>query len=740
MFVNLTTILYFILIVVDISLIYQVFSVENRKKEHSHFAFLFFCIAVNFVHLIIYSVLMMLNINVDEYRSTLFFNLYFLSLFLYPQILLIALYFPFSSPIMHRVRGIGWLVHIPYICNFMLAFFYPLPEKLINYLSFKKMLLKNSIFFDFFESICVFLLKFINLIYDWHFYFFNYFNLIYWLLAVYIIVCKRNMLFSQQLKRQSEIILAVFVLIGGTKVILNLISIDRSISVIVMAWASLPAFMLLFIGFFRYKLLSVPILLRKGLFFSIFFSVIYLGYVFYYDRVKRMVVLTLGYEPSAPIIEMSMIFFSIILIPFLINRLDEGLDRFIGRKHTLLQKQLQILMREMMGKLDFHEIIRMLAPLLQENLNIIQVDLYLMRQDELELFPGSESDSSHKVKLNDRERLLLKNIAITNDFIELHELENRMDGYEIYEQMKARHIHYLVTLKHSFQILGFLGIGQRRGGHAFSVEDQVLLNMLSNQMSSILKNIFLYQETLGKERLQQELSIAREIQHSLLPSSFPKTIFCEIDAINITCLEVGGDYYDIWQMDDKRLVFAIGDVSGKGAPAALLMASLQSALRSLFMYSQDMEDVHFKLNNLIYDTIHGKQFITFFSGIFNPDTNQLEYINAGHNYPFMISPEGNVITLEEGGVILGVLPNARYRKGVIRINPGDLLFLYTDGITETFNENDEEFGEERLLKCILRYRHQQPQIIREKILLELADYSHQRHQDDDITSLILRIK
>jgi len=263
--------------------------------------------------------------------------------------------------------------------------------------------------------------------------------------------------------------------------------------------------------------------------------------------------------------------------------------------------------------------------------------------------------------------------------------------------------------------------------------------MLSNQLSAILENIQLSQEKIKKEQLQKELEMAKEIQNALLPHSFPTVKNCLLTAINLSCLEVSGDYYDIWTLPDGRLASAIGDVSGKGAPAALLMSSVQSALRSLFIYRSNLSEILYQLNNLIYQNTKGKRFITFFCSIYNAETKELSYINAGHNYPYLLKNNGEVYTLEEGGLILGVIPNTRFHTGKIELEAGDFIFFYTDGITEAFNDNEEEYGEERLLKFLLKNKNLSPTQIKTLLIEDIQNFTKLHPQSDDMTFVILKI-
>jgi sigma-B regulation protein RsbU (phosphoserine phosphatase) len=208
---------------------------------------------------------------------------------------------------------------------------------------------------------------------------------------------------------------------------------------------------------------------------------------------------------------------------------------------------------------------------------------------------------------------------------------------------------------------------------------------------------------------------------------------------NLPSKEVGGDYFDFITLDENRLGIAIGDIAGKGIPAALLMSNLQAALRISALRDASTDDVVRQINTHITKTTTPEKFATFFYGVFDINQYTLQYTNAGHNYPILCRADG-LNMLKDGGVIIGLLESAVYKTEQVHLSPGDSLVLYTDGITEALNPDEEEFGEHRLLQTIKRVTHLSAQHILDHILECVIDFTHGHLQSDDITLAVLKVK
>jgi sigma-B regulation protein RsbU (phosphoserine phosphatase) len=242
-------------------------------------------------------------------------------------------------------------------------------------------------------------------------------------------------------------------------------------------------------------------------------------------------------------------------------------------------------------------------------------------------------------------------------------------------------------------------VGGKASAQPVTEEELDFLATLAAQAAAALDNLRLTAEWVEKQKIEKELAMAREFQRALLPDSDPSLgEGWEVTGVNIPCLTVGGDYYDYVESSGRRIGLAIADVSGKGTGPALLMASAQASLRVLSQEDQPLPQVFCRLNALLYRSTEPNRYVTFFYGLLDPSSGELSYVNAGHCLPLLLRREGMVERLARGGPVLGLLPDVAFETGQTTLDPGDLLVLYTDGLSEIRSPAEEEFGEARIIE------------------------------------------
>jgi serine phosphatase RsbU (regulator of sigma subunit) len=294
-----------------------------------------------------------------------------------------------------------------------------------------------------------------------------------------------------------------------------------------------------------------------------------------------------------------------------------------------------------------------------------------------------------------------------------------------------------IPLIYNDEVLGVLCLESDRYGN-FNQKSIGILKNFSQLTAIAIHNARNVEIIRAKKAFENELISAGAVQRGLLKKAFPKIERLQYTAINIPSKIVSGDLYDVINFNKSTLGIAIGDVSGKGAPAALMMTLILAGLRSQKQTFLTVCDMVYRLNNLLYESTIEGMYATFFYGVISTDKNRLYYTNAGHNAPFLIKSGGQVQKLNEGGIVLGYIPDYSYTQAEIEFNKGDLFVAYTDGITETMNGDDEEFGEERLLHIILENRSLAVFKIKEKIVQAVKDFSDSDFFDDDLTLLICK--
>ncbi|MDI6804479.1 MAG: PP2C family protein-serine/threonine phosphatase [Bacteroidota bacterium] len=324
------------------------------------------------------------------------------------------------------------------------------------------------------------------------------------------------------------------------------------------------------------------------------------------------------------------------------------------------------------------------------------------------------------------------------------EFENPMLVSEIVASQKLKNelkeigISAIIPMKMQDEVKGVLVVGERIAGIPYTQSDLEYIYSIGNLLLISLENSRLFKEAVEKQKIEDDLLIAREIQRGLLPKKLPKFTSYDLDAVNISSKHVGGDYYDVIQISDDNFIIAIADVSGKGTPASLLMANLQAMIRALVPLKLPLSELTKRVNDLICESTGNDRFITLFLASVDKKHKSLTYVNSGHNLPFVLRKDGMIMRLEKGGLLLGVMKSTTYEEGIMQLVTGDVLVLFTDGVSEAMNPDGIEFGEERLLKIIKSKKNESAEKIKEQIISEVQEYSG-GHQSDDITLLVLKV-
>ena len=273
----------------------------------------------------------------------------------------------------------------------------------------------------------------------------------------------------------------------------------------------------------------------------------------------------------------------------------------------------------------------------------------------------------------------------------------------------------------------------------FQEEDLKVLTTIASVASIKIENDRFLDERLEKRRMEEELKVASEIQMRLQPFSPPKLDGWDMTGVSFPCREIGGDYYDfIHRKRDSHLIVAVGDVSGKGTGAALLMSSLHAAVRAQSQTRASISEVMGEINQYIFENSPSNKFLTLFYGELDPISGTLLYSNGGHNAPIFVRRTGEVQRLDKGGLPIGMMQGVFYQEGSMEFEPGDVLVIYSDGITESINERDEEFDEERLIDVVKNNLGRSASGIRDRIDESLSRFVGTTAPVDDMTLMIIK--
>lgn len=323
--------------------------------------------------------------------------------------------------------------------------------------------------------------------------------------------------------------------------------------------------------------------------------------------------------------------------------------------------------------------------------------------------------------------------------------EERAGEHEVLRSIKST---ILVQIKQRNELVGILSFGPRRGGFQYSAGDRELLMSIAGQLALIIDNARLTERMVVQERLRRELALAAEVQQRLLPSQAPKTSGMEFAGFCEPARGVGGDYYDFIKFDNSQVGVAIADVAGKGMPAALLMSTVQATLRSLTARNgsgsvvSDLSSIVSKLNRLLFNSTNGEHYVTFFYAMFDQATQCLTYVNAGHNPPIYLRADSDseFRQLTSGGLVAGAFEHSAYEQETVQMRSDDLLFLYTDGLTEALNLEGEEFGTGRMMETLKSIASLSADQIRDVVARRVKEWCAGMSLYDDLTFVVMKVK
>jgi len=297
------------------------------------------------------------------------------------------------------------------------------------------------------------------------------------------------------------------------------------------------------------------------------------------------------------------------------------------------------------------------------------------------------------------------------------------------------------------KMLGIISLGSKRSEAPYTKADLQLLSAVASQTGLAIENAHLTEsirhEIAQRERLDRELEIARDVQQRLFPQKLPQVMGLDFCGYCRPAEGVGGDYYDFIRLSNGSLGIAVGDVSGKGIAAALMMASLQASLRGQTIKPCDTlaEMIH-HINGLVYEASAANRYATFFYAQYDPASRKLRYVNAGHNPPLLRRRKGSdfeFLRLEEGGTVIGLFPYSPYKEGEIEMQSGDILVAFTDGISEAMNGAEEEFDEARLIEALKTCPDRSAANISSYILEHVDGFTAGARQHDDMTIVVVRL-
>lgn len=410
------------------------------------------------------------------------------------------------------------------------------------------------------------------------------------------------------------------------------------------------------------------------------------------------------------------------------------LDGKVQQLNTLFD-----LSQEFNATVDRERLVKLLSFALMGQM-LVQKHLFLLKSPD----SGAENDADDGVNIVAAKGLSKSDLskATVGSLCALREML-LLDGEEIPEEWRELNkagIILVLPIAQTGDKCAMLCLGRKMTGKDYQPDEIEFLYALGNLAFVSIQNSYLVEHQIEKERLEEEMRLAREIQERLQPQSFPEIEGLETASLAIPSRHVAGDYFDAIKLGNRRLLVAIADVTGKGVPASLLMSNLQACLHVLIPMDVSLEEAAVHMNRVICENTDFDKFITYFHGIYNSVEKTFGYVNAGHNPATLVRANGDIELLETGGLLLGVMPDAVYERGEVPMGTGDVLAIFTDGVTEAMSPDEEEYGEERLEALLKESRHLSAKEILDTVHDDIREFTcHAPVLSDDLTIIILKV-
>jgi sigma-B regulation protein RsbU (phosphoserine phosphatase) len=493
----------------------------------------------------------------------------------------------------------------------------------------------------------------------------------------------------------------------------------------------------------RYGLMDLELVVKRSAIYAGLTAFLVAGYYLVAEVLGSFVADLTG--TGKTVVSFSCVFAAALLFVPVRDRLQELVDRSFYPSRYNYRKTLRKFSSALASFMDRDEIVRLLVHRLPDLLETDRVALFLRSsQDETLQLAGTRGIGEREMGVFAfrPSRSLVAWWREIGGPIPLGQRENttsRLENLSDEERMLFESLSpgVVVILPGERQIEGILVLGEKRFDERYRAEDLELLATIGDQAGTAVSGTRLHEEALEKRRMEEELAVARHIQRSLLPARTPVRDGLEIAAMTRPCRQVGGDFYDFLDFGSEGLGLAVADVSGKGVPAALILSSLQATLRAEARPGRSPAPVVRRINQRLCGDLQPGSFASLLFGHLDVDAGTFHYVNAGHPAGLVLRQDGAIERLSEGGLLLGVESGALYEIGVASFGPGDLLVLYSDGVTDVLNGEEEEFGAERLERLLPHLAHLPLQGIVDRIVDTVETFVGGA-LPDDLTLLVAR--
>lgn len=669
-------------------------------------------------------------------QSTL--NIFYVWELFFPTLLLFSVLFPEALPFYKRHKRLLQAAFIPHIFHIILVVALTDPGKIVGIVDFDTSMPIIGGVVAYIRTLLKVFASFLGYLLSFHTKFFSLINFAYVLLSVYFLALRFTGIKNPALRTQVRVVIAGIVAAVGLYVVAFIIPTILSIrlpgglkeSMVLTALVVGPGSIAWAIIKFRF--LDIGLIARQSLVYTITTAIVVGGYLLVITQLSSLFASIFGY--GSRILDILVVIILLLFFQPIYNQVDDFVRRIFIRSRSDYRHLMEEFSRQLITIFD----IARLATVIGDTLNremFIERTYFALAQEGGSFYKFVGGSREYTIEEAMHDQLIEKQKPVFLDNLRGLTREGYLGGRLI--ELGG---YLVVPLVDKGELVGVVSLSQKVAGFRYTYEDLTLLTVVANQVVVALNNARLYAESLAKQRLEEELAVARQIQLNLLPRTMPVYENYEFAAFNHPSRQVGGDYYDFINISDSSVAVVVADVSGKGVPAALLMARLQAVLQSEGQRGRPIEVMLSWINEFLVSSTSPDKFVTMFYGELNCDSRSFCFCNAGHNVPFVMRKNGDIEYLEEGGLILGAFAGSTYKTSKLELLKDDVLVIYTDGLSEAMNEKEEEYGEQRLIKTAEEARFKSAQFICGHLIKNVRQFASESAEMDDMTLVVVKAK
>ena len=670
--------------------------------------------------------------------TTFPYSLFFLWELFFPQLLLFSFFFPVEHPWVGRFPRGKYLIFTPHIFHWVwITFFSRLNTHWVGFETDSSLLQTALTPVDWGMRVGAYLLTILS---QFHLKFFSVVNLVYIAGTVWALRQGYGVVTNRRLRDQVGIILRGIQLAVGLYAVafilpnLGIVRLYEPVRVALTIAALLIGSGAIAWSIIRYQFLDIRLIVRQSVVFTVSSALLVGLYLLVITQVAGFIRTFL--EIDTPLVNAAFVLFVLIFFQPLKNRIDDLIARLFLGDQADPRAILEAFSRQISSIFDVGDLKKQMLALMTDLLFIDRAFFADHDQARRRFVLDLEGLAGEGIDEDDwffQEALRRGRPAAFEEFVFDRPLTPMT---EILSRWACR---LVVPIIDRGQLTSVLVLGEKVSGYKYTVEDVNLLATMANQLAVAITNARLYRDALDKQKLEEELNVARQIQRNLLPQALPTGPYFEVAAFSQPSRQVGGDFYDFFELPGQRLGMVIADVSGKGLGAAILVSQLQAILKSEVRNRRSIAESIGNTNAFIAEITSSEQFATMVYAELDPAAGALTYANAGHNYPIVVRSDGSHSRLESGGLVLGVMPDVIYEVSTVSIRSGDIVFFFTDGLSDLEAPDGDGFGEDRIVDMVIDNRHLTPERLAHEIVRHATEFSAGELGFDDLTFVVLKI-